>query len=115
MWTGALAIAERLVGMGVELRAGRGQEPVDVEGANLRFDPAGIKLTPSQIATAKFFVIALLLFLVQTILGGKMAHDYADGATFYGFDLNSILPFRVSSIKKNLGLCTDIIRNFIRN
>lgn len=71
-------------------------EPVDVEGANLRFDPAGIKLTPSQIATAKFFVIALLLFLVQTILGGKMAHDYADGATFYGFDLNSILPFNVA-------------------
>ncbi|MBS1829831.1 MAG: cbb3-type cytochrome c oxidase subunit I [Acidobacteria bacterium] len=71
-------------------------EPVDVEGANLRFDPAGIHLTPSQIATAKFFVVALLLFLLQTILGGKMAHDYADGATFYGFNLNSILPFNVA-------------------
>ncbi len=33
-------------------------EAVDVEGANLHFDPAGIQLTPSQRATAKFFVVA---------------------------------------------------------
>lgn len=71
-------------------------EPVDVEGANLKFDLMSMPLTASQKATAKFFVIALLLFLVQTILGGKMAHDYADGATFYGFNLNDILPFNVA-------------------
>jgi nitric oxide reductase subunit B len=70
--------------------------PVDVENPNLRFDIAKSPLTPSQKATFKFFVIALLLFLVQTFLGGKMAHDYADPGTFYGFDLNSILPFQVA-------------------
>jgi nitric oxide reductase subunit B len=70
--------------------------PVDVEGANLRFDIANTPLTPSQRATFKYFVIALALFLVQTFLGGKMAHDYADPGTFYGFDLNSILPFQVA-------------------
>ena len=64
-------------------------EAADVEGASLRFDLHAMTLTPSQRATAKFFVVALLLFLVQTILGGKMAHDYADGATFYGFPLNA--------------------------
>jgi nitric oxide reductase subunit B len=71
-------------------------EAVDVEGASLRFDIASIHLTPSQRATAKFFVVALLLFLLQTLLGGKMAHDYADGASFYGFPLNEILPFNVA-------------------
>src|SRR5262245_28525329 len=45
-------------------------EAVDVQGANLRLDPASLILTPSQRATAKFFVVALLLFLVQALLGG---------------------------------------------
>jgi nitric oxide reductase subunit B len=71
-------------------------EAVDVEGAGLRLEPASLTLTPSQRATAKFFVAALLLFLVQTLLGGKMAHDYADGASFYGLPLNEILPFNVA-------------------
>jgi nitric oxide reductase subunit B len=71
-------------------------QPADVDNPNLRFDLARSPLTPSQKATFKFFVVALLLFLVQTILGGKMAHDYADPGTFYGFDLNSILPFQVA-------------------
>ena len=71
-------------------------EAAEVDGASLRFDLRRNDLTPSQRAAAKFFVVALLLFLVQTVLGGKMAHDYADGATFYGFPLNDILPFNVA-------------------
>ena len=39
----------------------------DVEYPNLRFDVARNVLTPSQRATAKYFVIAMALFLVQTI------------------------------------------------
>jgi nitric oxide reductase subunit B len=62
---------------------------------NLRFDVAKSPLTPSQKPTLSF-VVAIALFLVQTILGGKMAHDYADPGTFYGFDLNSILPFHIA-------------------
>lgn len=70
--------------------------PVDVENANLRFSIPSMALTPSQKATAKYFVVALLLFLVQTLLGGKMAHDYADGSSFYGFNLSQYLPFQVA-------------------
>ena len=34
---------------------------------------------------------------MQTFLGGKMAHDYADRARFYGIDLNShYLPFQIA-------------------
>jgi nitric oxide reductase subunit B len=70
--------------------------PVDVEGVTLRFDVGSSPLTPSQRATAKFFVIAMLLFLAQTVLGGKMAHDYADGSNFYGFALADWLPFQIA-------------------
>lgn len=68
----------------------------DVDSPNLRFDVGRNTLTPSQRATAKYFVIALVLFLVQTLLGGKMAHDYADGSSFYGFNLSDILPFQIA-------------------
>lgn len=71
-------------------------EPVDNPGASLKFDIARTPLTPSQKATAKFFVVAFILFLAQALLGGKMAHDYADGASFYGFPLNDLLPFNVA-------------------
>jgi nitric oxide reductase subunit B len=69
---------------------------VDVPNAKLRFDIASLPLTPSQRATAKYFVIALVLFLVQCLLGGKMAHDYADGANFYGLNLAQYLPFNIA-------------------
>jgi nitric oxide reductase subunit B len=69
---------------------------VDVPNPNYRFDLARAPLTPSQRAAAKYFVIALVLFLVQCLLGGKMAHDYADGASFFGFNLSQYLPFNIA-------------------
>lgn len=68
--------------------------PEDAEQPPRRFGlPA---LTPSQRAAAKFFVAALLLFLAQALLGGKLAHDYADGASFYGLPLSDWLPFNIA-------------------
>jgi nitric oxide reductase subunit B len=68
----------------------------DAPNPQHRFDLFSMPLTPSQRATAKFFVVAGLLFLVQTLLGGKMAHDYADGGSFYGFNLAQYLPFNIA-------------------
>ncbi len=68
----------------------------DAPNPRLSFNLAAAPLTPSQRATAKYFVIALALFLVQCLLGGKMAHDYADGASFFGFNLSQILPFNIA-------------------
>jgi nitric oxide reductase subunit B len=68
----------------------------DAPNPDYRFDLFSMPLTPSQRATAKFFVVAGLLFLVQVLLGGKMAHDYADGASFYGFNLAQYLPFNIA-------------------
>lgn len=68
----------------------------DVENPQFKFNLVSMPLTPSQRATAKYFVVALLLFLVQAGLGGKMAHDYADGSNFYGIDISQYLPFNVA-------------------
>lgn len=68
----------------------------DVANPQLKFSLSRMALTPSQRAAAKYFVVALLLFLVQCLLGGKMAHDYADGATFYGVNLVQYLPFNIA-------------------
>lgn len=40
--------------------------------------------------------VALPLFLAQTVLGGKMAHDYADGSSFYGIALADWLTFQIA-------------------
>ena len=40
----------------------------------------------------KFFVVVALLFLVQTLVGGAIAHYRADPGSFYGFDLERIFP-----------------------
>lgn len=69
---------------------------VDVENPQYKFDLVHMPLTASQKAAAKYFVIAGLLFLVQTLLGGKMAHDYVDGSGFYGFNISQYLPFNVA-------------------
>jgi nitric oxide reductase subunit B len=69
---------------------------VDVPSAKFRFELAGAPLTPSERASAKYFVTALVLFLMQCMLGGKMAHDYADGASFFGCNVSQYLPFNIA-------------------
>lgn len=48
--------------------------------------------TSSQRATLKFFVVVVLLFLVQVLVGGGLAHYRAQPGSFYGFDLAAYLP-----------------------
>jgi nitric oxide reductase subunit B len=50
-------------------------------------------LTPSQIKTGKYFIIVALVFLAQQGAGAIMAHSYYERETFYGIQLNYILPF----------------------
>ena len=45
-----------------------------------------------QRALVKFFVVVALLFLLQTLVGGATAHYRADPKSFYGFQLEGILP-----------------------
>ena len=48
--------------------------------------------SPGQRALVKFFVVVTLLFLMQTLVGGGVAHYRADPSSFYGFQLEKIFP-----------------------
>jgi nitric oxide reductase subunit B len=50
-------------------------------------------LTPSQVKTGKYFLVVALVFLASQGAGAIMAHSYYDRETFYGVQLNYILPF----------------------
>lgn len=48
--------------------------------------------SPGQRALVKYFVVVALLFLLQTLVGGAIAHSRAQPGDFYGFPLDTILP-----------------------
>ncbi|MBP1475832.1 cbb3-type cytochrome c oxidase subunit I [Frateuria sp. MAH-13] len=45
-----------------------------------------------QRALVKYFVVVAILFLLQTLVGGAIAHSRAEPGDFYGFPLDNILP-----------------------
>lgn len=53
------------------------------------------QVTAIERASIKFFVVAILILLFQTMAGGAMAHYFAEPEGFFGFDLSSILPSNV--------------------
>lgn len=52
------------------------------------------KLTPSQRALAKFFALTAGLFLIQSLIGGGLAH-YRVESTFYGLPIADFLPYNL--------------------
>jgi nitric oxide reductase subunit B len=50
-------------------------------------------LTQSQWATGKYFVIVALLFLLQTLVGGALAHYRVEPFAFYGINIAKYLPW----------------------
>lgn len=56
---------------------------------------AGWKLTPSQWATGKFFVVVAGLFLLQSLAGGALAHYRVEPGAFYGIDIAALLPYNL--------------------
>jgi nitric oxide reductase subunit B len=53
------------------------------------------KPTAIERSSIKFFLVAIIILLLQTFAGGAMAHYFADSKGFFGFDLSSILPSNV--------------------
>lgn len=54
--------------------------------------------SPGQRALVKFFVVVALLLLMQTLVGGAVAHYRADPTSFYGFQLETIFPSNLMRI-----------------
>jgi nitric oxide reductase subunit B len=59
-------------------------------------DPGAVALTPAQRATALFFLVMAVLFLVQALVGAATQHYRAELTTFFGVDLGRILPFNLA-------------------
>jgi nitric oxide reductase subunit B len=53
-------------------------------------------LTPSQWATGWFFAVVALLFLLQSALGGVLAHYRVEPGGFFGIDLTQLLPYTLA-------------------
>lgn len=52
--------------------------------------------SPTQRATFKFFYVAILLFLIQVLAGVLTVHDFVEFTSFFGFDLQAMLPVTIS-------------------
>jgi nitric oxide reductase subunit B len=51
------------------------------------------KPTPSQRATLPYFLIAILLFIVQALVGSVTGHYAVEGNKLFGIDTGSIIPY----------------------
>jgi nitric oxide reductase subunit B len=51
--------------------------------------------TPSQRVTAWYFAVVAILFLLQVLMGGALAHYRVEPGGFYGFDLAKYLPYNL--------------------
>ncbi|HSP80838.1 MAG TPA: nitric-oxide reductase large subunit, partial [Myxococcaceae bacterium] len=58
--------------------------------------PSEVALTPSQRACAWFFLVMVVLFLAQALLGGATQHYRAELAGFFGWELSRLLPFNLA-------------------
>jgi nitric oxide reductase subunit B len=52
-------------------------------------------LTPSQRAASLYFGLVALLFLLQALAGGALAHYRVESGAFYGIDLARLLPYNL--------------------
>jgi nitric oxide reductase subunit B len=57
--------------------------------------PGEVALTPGQRASAAFFAVMAVLFLIQALAGGASEHYRAELANFFGIDLAVIFPFNL--------------------
>lgn len=55
-----------------------------------------LALTPSQKALWKYAALTGLLFVVQVLLGGFVAHYTIEGGGFYGIDTSSFFPYSLA-------------------
>src|SRR5262245_18132578 len=97
LWSG-LSLVTLLGGLGLVLfvfgkfdyLGWRGEKSADhSHGSRL----ANWQLSPSQRLTALYFVVVALLFLLQTLAGGALAHYRVEPGAFYGIDLAKVLPY----------------------
>jgi nitric oxide reductase subunit B len=74
-----------------------GWHRADPQPYDLAFRPPGeVQLTPSQRATAWYFLVVAGLFLAQGLLGGLNAHYHVEPDSFYGLPVDEWIPYNLS-------------------
>jgi len=56
----------------------------------------GLQPTPSQRATIKYFLVVVILWGVQILMGAITAHYGVEGQGFYGIPLDKFLPYAIT-------------------
>ncbi len=86
-----------LAGVGAMVWWFASQERRAETGELPRVDPLlGLRPTPSQKATIKYFFVVAALWVVQVLLGAVTAHYGVEGSGFYGIPLHKWLPYSVT-------------------
>lgn len=96
VWTG-VSVLMLLAGIGA-LAWWYASQPHRPESEPLpAVDPIlGLKATPSQTATVKYFYVVAAMILVQMLMGVITAHYGVEGDGFYGIPLSDWLPYSVA-------------------
>ena len=100
VWSG-LSLVALLVGLGLVLLIFGKYHFLGWEGEESDAPPflateVTKTLTPSQRATGKFFAVVALLFFLQAVVGGALAHYRVEPFSFYGFDaVVRVLPYNL--------------------
>lgn len=96
LWT-MISIVLLLAGIGALVWYYNSRENKPEQNELPASDPLlGMKLTPSQRATMKYFFVVAALILVQVALGGIVAHYGVEGNGFYGIPLDRWLPYSIA-------------------
>ena len=100
LWS-TLSLAALLGGIGIVFAAygrwGRrlGWHGREADEISFR-DPAKVGLTPAQRACAWFFLVMVVLFLGQAVVGAASQHYRVEVTGFFGYDLSSWFPFNLA-------------------
>lgn len=100
VWSG-MSLVALLAGLGLLFAIyGRWSKSIgwhsEEQPSLLFLQPGKVGITASQKATAWFFLVVSLLFLIQGTLGAAIEHYRADLSSFFGLDLAQLLPFNLA-------------------
>ncbi|MGC4117461.1 MAG: nitric-oxide reductase large subunit [Myxococcales bacterium] len=82
-----------ILGIGLAIIWYRRNEDAEPAGEIKLAALAEPKATPSQRATLPFFLVAILLFIVQALLGSVTGHYAVEGNHLFGIDTGSVIPY----------------------
>jgi len=96
LWS-IISVVALIAGIGGLVWWNASREKELVHGPYPQRDPfLGLQPTPSQKATIKYFLVVVILWGVQILMGAITAHYGVEGQGFYGIPLDKYLPYAIT-------------------